>query len=104
MDFLLLLDFHKVLNSLSLEYLFSVKFMLSRVWIMNPFLRKKLLDLWTKGQLISKPNCQAMNSSKKRTNEFLFTTMRGVFIRFLEEIEVKKRHFEINWPLTNTES
>ena len=28
----------------------------------------------TKGQLISKANCQAMNSSKKRTNEFVFTT------------------------------
>jgi hypothetical protein len=36
-----------------------------------------------KGQLISKVNCQVMNSSKKRTNEFVFTTMRRVF----EEIE-----------------
>ena len=26
-----------------------------------------------KGQLISKANCQAVNSSKKRTNEFVFT-------------------------------
>ena len=42
--FLLLLDFHKVLNSLSLEYLISMKFKLSRVWVMNSFLRKKLLD------------------------------------------------------------
>ena len=33
----------------------------------------------TKGQLISKANCQAENSSKKRTNEFVFTTMRRVF-------------------------
>ena len=40
-----------------------------------------------KGQLISKANCQAVNSSKKRTNEFVFTTMRPVFVRFLEEIE-----------------
>ena len=31
-----------------------------------------------------------MNSSKKRTNEFVFTTMRRVFIRFLEEIEDTK--------------
>ena len=39
------------------------------------------------GQLISKSNCQAVNSSKKQTNEFVFTTMRHVFIRLLEEIE-----------------
>ena len=30
----------------------------------------------TKGQIISKANCQAVNSSKKRTNEFVFTTMQ----------------------------
>ena len=48
-----------------------------------------------KGQLISKANCQAANSSKKPTNEFDFTTMRLVFVRFLEEIEEPKRHFEI---------
>ena len=40
-----------------------------------------------KGQLILKENCQAVNSSKKRTNEFIFTTMRRVFVRFFEEIE-----------------
>ena len=39
----------------------------------------------TKGQLISKANCQAVDSSKKRTNEFVFPTMRRVFVRFLEE-------------------
>ena len=39
----------------------------------------------TKGQLISKMNCQAMDSSKKRTNEFVFTSMRRVCVRFLEE-------------------
>ena len=38
-----------------------------------------------KGELISKANCQAMDSSKKRTNEFVFTTMQHVFVRFLEE-------------------
>ena len=48
-----------------------------------------------KGQLISKANCQAVNSSKKRTNEFIFTTMRRVFVRFLEEIEDTKRRFKI---------
>ena len=46
-----------------------------------------------KGQLISKANCQAVNSYKKRTNKFVFTTMRRVFVRFLEEIEVTKKAF-----------
>ena len=47
-----------------------------------------------KGQLISKANCQAVNSSKKQTNEFIFsTTMRCVFVRFLEEIEDTKKTF-----------
>ena len=50
----------------------------------------------TKGQLISKANCQAVNSSKKRTNEFIFTTMGRVFIHFLEEIEDAEIPFEIN--------
>ena len=45
----------------------------------------------SKGQLISKANCQAVNSSKKRTNEFVFTTMWHVFFGFLEEIEVTKK-------------
>ena len=40
-----------------------------------------------KGQLISKANCQALSSSKKRTYEFVFTSMRCVFVCFLEEIE-----------------
>ena len=34
-----------------------------------------------------------MNSSKKQTNEFVFTTMRCVFVRFLEEIEDTKKTF-----------
>ena len=46
-----------------------------------------------KGQLISKANCQAMNSFKKLTNEFVFTTMRCVFLRFLEEIIDSKKAF-----------
>ena len=46
-----------------------------------------------KDQLISKANCRAVNSSKKRTNEFVLTTMRRVFIRFLEEIEDTKKTF-----------
>ena len=46
-----------------------------------------------KGQLISKANYQVMNSSKKRTNEFVFTCMGRVFVRFLEEIEESKKAF-----------
>ena len=44
-----------------------------------------------KGQLISKANCQAEESSKKRTNEFVFTSMRRVFVRFLEESSARKK-------------
>ena len=46
-----------------------------------------------KGQLILKANCQATNSFKKRTNGFDFTTMRLVFVRFLEEIEDTTKTF-----------
>ena len=52
-----------------------------------------------KGQLISKADCQAEDSSKKRTNEFVFTSMRRVFVRFLEESSARKKRFEIIWPL-----
>ena len=34
-----------------------------------------ILTLKAKGQLISKANCQAVNSPKKRMNEFVFPTM-----------------------------
>ena len=46
-----------------------------------------LRNMRAKGQLISKANCQVVNSSKKRMNEFVSTTMPRVLIRFLEEIE-----------------
>ena len=46
-----------------------------------------------KGQLISKANCQAVNSSWKQTNEFVFNSMLGVFVCFLEEIEESKKAF-----------
>ena len=46
-----------------------------------------------KGQLISKANCQAVNYSKKRMNEFIFSSMQRVFICFLEEIEDSKKAF-----------
>ena len=47
----------------------------------------------SKGQLISKANCQAKDSSKKRMNEFVFTSMRRVFVCFFEEIEDSKKAF-----------
>ena len=46
-----------------------------------------------KGHLISKTNCQAEDSSKKRTIEFVFTNMRRVFVRFLEESSARKKTF-----------
>ena len=51
-----------------------------------------------KGQLISKTNCQAVNSSKKRTNEFGFTTMQRVFVTFLKKLKTSKKPFEITSP------
>ena len=53
-------------------------------WRYNTNIRQILNS---KGQLILKANCQAKDSSKKWTNEFVFTSMRRVFVRFLEEIE-----------------
>ena len=50
-------------------------------------------SLCTKGHLILKENSQAVNSSKKQTNEFVFTTIRRVFIHFLEEIEDTRKTF-----------
>ena len=44
----------------------------------------------SKGQLFSKANCQALISSKKRMNEFIFTAMRSVLVRILREIENTK--------------
>ena len=54
---------------------------------------------WTKGQLISIWFLVSSNSSKKWTNEFFLLLWRLVFVRFLEEIEDTKNHFEIIWPL-----
>ena len=45
-----------------------------------------------KGQLTSKAICQAEDSPKKRTNEFVFTSMRHVFVRFLEESSARKKN------------
>ena len=60
-----------------------------------PCMKSPYIDTYTKGQLISKANCQAENSSKKRTNEFVFTSMRRVFVCFLGESSARKKRFEI---------
>ena len=44
-----------------------------------------IISYQPKGQLISKANCQAEDSSQKRTNEFVFTSVRRVFVCFFEE-------------------
>ena len=50
-------------------------------------------DTCAKGQKISKANYGILNSSKERTKKFIFTTMRLVFVRFLEEIDDLKKPF-----------
>ena len=54
----------------------------------------------SKGQLISKTNCQAKDSSKKRTNEFV--RMRSVFVRFWEESSARKKKFQDYLTFRNT--
>ena len=49
----------------------------------------------SKGQLISKANCQAKDSPKKQTNEFVFTTVQRVFVRFWENPGLDWFAFEI---------
>ena len=45
-----------------------------------------------KGQLISKTNCHVEDFPKKRTNEFVSTSMRLVFLCFLEESSARKKN------------
>ena len=45
-------------------------------------------------QLISKVNYQAVNCSKKWTNEFVFTTMRRVFVHFSEETKKTFQNYQ----------
>ena len=66
---------------------------------MKCFLKQKSYS--AKGQLITKANFHAVNSSKKRTNEFVFTTMQCVFFVLWKKLKTPKRHFNINWPLSN---
>ena len=50
-------------------------------------------NLLTKGQIISKGLLVSSNSPKKRTNEFIFTTMMNSFVRILGEFEDTKKSF-----------
>ena len=51
-------------------------------WLPLPLYKGATFIQGAKRQLISKANCQAMNFSKKWTNEFVFTTLRRTFVRF----------------------
>ena len=62
-------------------------------WLWSACFSRLLRVGLTKGQLISKANCQPVNSSKKRKNEFIFTTIRRVFVHFLEEIDDPQKPF-----------
>ena len=77
-----------VKNQLNPSDFFHLKIEIKRTTFIND-----TFCLLSKGQLISKANCQAVNSSLKQMNEFVFTTMRRVFVCFLEEIEDTKKTF-----------
>ena len=70
---------------------FTINLIWSLILSRLRYLSKQRSNL--KGQITSKANCQDMNSSKKWTYEFVFTTMRCVFLCFLEEIEDSKKSF-----------
>ena len=59
----------------------------------------------SKGQLISKANCQANNSSKKM-NEWIhfdyYVYIRLFLFVFWKKLKSTKSHFEINWPLAES--
>ena len=48
-----------------------------------------------KGQIISKVLLVSSNSPKKQMNEFVFTTTKNLFVRFLENSRIPKSTFEI---------
>ena len=58
---------------------------------------------YPKGQLISKCIFWYLQffqkTNKKIRRNYGGTSSRIIFVRFLEELKTKKRHFEINWPL-----
>ena len=69
--------------------------------------KKWQIILQIKGQTKSKWFFQADVSSNERTNKFNFTTMiplRSTCFLFVfwKKLKTPKRHFEINWPLENS--
>ena len=56
---------------------------------------KKIKVLFSKGRLISKANCPAVNSSKKQI--YYYVMCFRLF--FWKKLKTPKSHFEIIWPL-----
>ena len=56
--------------------------------------------IFAKGQLISKQNCRAVTSPKKRTSCASFLLRIVSYVRFLGEVTARQFCFEINWPLS----
>ena len=75
---------NKKVDSKTLKFIYSEK--------ATKFCKISTIDL-TKGQLISKRNSQAEDSPKTRTNEFVFTSMRRVFVCFLGKSSARKKSF-----------
>ena len=75
--------------------------------LMNPKIFRMLTRLTnmqfslasSKGQLISKANFQAVNSSKKRSNNSFLLLCDVFSFNFWKKLKSTKRHFEIKWPL-----
>ena len=57
------------------------------------FFRGEVTGEESKGQMISKANYGILNPSLKWTNKFVLTSMRLVFVCFLQEIEDTKKTF-----------
>ena len=99
LKFLEILKNHKRKGPQSINTLYS-RTLLYRVFFCSPTCA---MHFNTKGQIISNSNYGMLNSPKKRTNKFDFTTMIpqvNLFsFVFLRKLKTPKRHFEINWPL-----
>ena len=70
-------------------YWFHISFLLSS----TPAIPQKVTLVQSKGQTKLKLFFQVDVASKERKKKFNFTTMRLVFVRFLEEIEDTKKTF-----------
>ena len=83
--------FHEKINTI---FQLVQSWLQSEIFLSNSVEVMKNLSLLKVSYIILKANCQALNSSKKRTNEFVFTTMRCVLVPFLEEIEDTRKTFQ----------